>query len=527
MKIRRINSLCFSAKWLGVAFLVLVAGCIHNPVVLGPRDQTLIDRQFMEYPTGFGVKPIIVNLTAPTAICFDSQGTMFIAEGGGTIDDIEPHIFAYRPSAPPDKQVFNVYPIGRHIPFVKTGFQIYGPIGGMVASGGKLYVTHQTLDGNGEVTAFGYDGSHTPVVADIPACGDYKMGDICADDNGRLYFSVGAATNSGVVGLDNWQVGWVANHPEFCDVPYIPLKLQGYRFNSDNPLAGLFSGADIAVTGPFQAFDVGDNLHIPRPPNGKPTGAVYSISPQGGDLRVEAWGTHWARGIACGDFHRIYFTDEGTEARGTRPVVNDPDSVFQLVSRGSTGTWYGWPDYSRALEQIGQEKYQPPPQLLRGTGYHEISALIDEPTTGVTPPDKANWLKGVFPAQAGAAKLDIIPNTGPFKDFRGGLVVALFGDRAPFSTGGPDGLRLRRPTGFKVARVDLLTKEVTDFVYNTQLGAASDLGIEGRGLERPVDVKFGPDGALYILDFGRMYMKDGQEKVTPGSGRIWKVVPVG
>jgi glucose/arabinose dehydrogenase len=46
-------------------------------------------------------------------------------------------------------------------------------------------------------------------------------------------------------------------------------------------------------------------------------------------------------------------------------------------------------------------------------------------------------------------------------------------------------------------------------------------------LERPIDVKFGPDGALYILDYGQMYMKDGQEKVTPGTGRIWKVVPVG
>ncbi|MGA2232821.1 MAG: hypothetical protein ABSH22_18125, partial [Tepidisphaeraceae bacterium] len=458
MKESRIISIRALAKLLGLAFLALATGCIHNPVVLSERDQTLVDRRFMEYPTGFGVKPLIVNLTAPTAICFDSQGTMFIAEGGGTIEDLEPHIFAYKPSAPEGQQVFNIYPVGRHIPFVKTGFQIYGPVGGMVAVGGKLYVTHQNASGNGEVTAFGYDGSHTPVVSDIPARGDYKMGDICADENGRLYFTVGSATNSGVVGLDNWQVGWVAKHPEFCDVPFIPLKLQGYRFNSDNPLAGLFSGAEIAVTGPFQPFNVGDNLHIQRPANGKPTGAVYSISPQGGDLRVEAWGTHWARGIVCGDFHRIYFTDEGMEARGTRPVVNDPDAVFQLVGRGSMGTWYGWPDYSRELELIGEEKYQPPSQLLRNTGYQEIAALIDEQTTGLTAPDKANWLKGVFPAQAGAAKLDIIPNTGPFKNFSGGIVVALFGDRAPFSTGGPDGLRLSRPTGFKVARVDLLTK---------------------------------------------------------------------
>jgi glucose/arabinose dehydrogenase len=512
-------------RWLLAMALLLAGGCIGQPVVLPPRDQVAIDRTLMEYPPGFVVKPLMVNLTAPTALCFDSQGTMFVAEGGGTKDDLEPHIFGYRPGAPASQQLFDVYPVGRRIPFVPTGFQIKGPVGGMVAVGGKLFVTHQDGTGNGVVTAFGYDGSHTPVVSDIPARGDYKMGDISVDQNGRLYFTVGAATNSAVVGLDNWDAGWVRDHPEFCDVPYLPLKLQGYRFNSDNPLAGLFSGAAIAVTGPFQAFNVGDNLHIPRPANGKPTGAIYSISQSGGDLRVEAWGVRWPRGIICGDFHRVYFTDDGMEPRGTRPVLNDPDAVFQLFRRGFTATWYGWPDYSRELEPIGTDKYQPPPQLLRDTGYHEISALIDEQNTALAMPDKTNWLKGTFLSQAGAAKLDIVPSDGAFKEYRGGVIVALFGDHAPFSTGGPDGLALSRVTGYKVVRVDLVTKEVTDFVYNTRLGPASALGTQGRGLERPIDVKFGPDGALYILDYGQMVMKDGKESISRGTGRIWRVLP--
>jgi len=351
------------------------------------------------------------------------------------------------------------------------------------------------------------------------------MGDISVDRNGRLYFGVGSATNSGVVGLDNWDSDWVRKHQSFCDLPAVPIKLQGYRFNSDNPLAGLFSGADIAVTGPFQPFDEGDNLHIPAPATGKPTGAIYSVSQTGGDLRVEAWGIHWPRGIVTGDFHRIYFTDEGMEPRGTRPVLNDPDSVLQLVSRGYQASWYGWPDFSRDLEPIGQEKYQPPAQLLRGTGYQEISALIDQSTTALPVPDKANWLKGAFLPQAGAAKLAIVPSTGRFKEYRGGIIVALAGDRAPFSTGGPDGVALARPTGYKLVRVDLLTHQVTDFVRNTRLYPASVLGIRGRGLERPIDVKFGPDGDLYILDFGQMVMKGGRQQVTPGSGMIWRLVP--
>jgi glucose/arabinose dehydrogenase len=66
---------------------------------------------------------------------------------------------------------------------------------------------------------------------------------------------------------------------------------------------------------------------------------------------------------------------------------------------------------------------------------------------------------------------------------------------------------------------------VTDFVYNTRLAPASTLGISGRGLERPIDVKFGPDGDLYILDYGQMAMKHGQEQVNAGSGTIWRLVP--
>ena len=58
----------------------------------------------------------------------------------------------------------------------------------------------------------------------------------------------------------------------------------------------------------------------------------------------------------------LYFTDQGMELRGTRPIKDDPDVLFRFVP----GRWYGWPDYSRELEQIGEDKYQPPSQILRG-----------------------------------------------------------------------------------------------------------------------------------------------------------------
>jgi hypothetical protein len=40
-----------------------------------------------------------------------------------------------------------------------------------------------------------------------------------------------------------------------------------------------------------------------------------------------------------------------------------------------------------------------------------------------------------------------------------------------------------------------------------------------------MDVEFGPDGNLYILDFGRLQVKNGKEHVTAGTGRLLVVEP--
>ncbi|HEX2973818.1 MAG TPA: hypothetical protein VHP11_15910, partial [Tepidisphaeraceae bacterium] len=99
----------------------------------------------------------------------------------------------------------------------------------------------------------------------------------------------------------------------------------------------------------------------------------------------------------------------------------------------------------------------------------------------------------------------------------------LWGDQAPYDTGG---MKLVGPMGYKVVQVNVDGKEVKDFIRNTQAGPASKYDLGGRALERPVDVKFGPDGALYILDFGRMEMRGSRERVRGGTGRVFKLVGV-
>jgi glucose/arabinose dehydrogenase len=67
---------------------------------------------------------------------------------------------------------------------------------------------------------------------------------------------------------------------------------------------------------------------------------------------------------------------------------------------------------------------------------------------------------------------------------------------------------------------------VYDFVSNTRGLPAHLLGRDSRdALERPVDVKVGPDGAIYILDFGPMRVENGREKIPNGAGRIFRLGP--
>ncbi len=84
-------------------------------------------------------------------------------------------------------------------------------------------------------------------------------------------------------------------------------------------------------------------------------------------------------------------------------------------------------------------------------------------------------------------------------------------------------MKLVGPIGYKVVLVNVDNGQVEDFVRNTEQGPASRLSDDNPGLERPVDIKFGPDGAMYILDFGQMQMQGGKENIAPRTGKIFKL----
>ena len=519
------NSVRAPLLGLGLFVVALASGCVGGPTLLKPSDQTTIDRQLVEYPAGTELKPYITGLTAPTAIAFDNDGSLLIAEGG--VGEHTARIFGFKN----DGAYFEIYPRGRlpelpsipQLPFrLSTRFRIYPPIGGMVAAQGKVYVSHRDANDRGAITAFDYQGNHTTVVGDLPAHGDLAVTDIAVAGDGRLYFGIGSLTNSAVVGIDNMY--WLREHRDACDKPWGKLYLLGRRFDTINPFAGLFGGTDIAVTAPFQPFGMSIETVIPPAENGKPNAAIYSVNPNGGDLRVEAHGIRYPVGLAFSELGVLYVTNQGMKMRGTRPVKDDPDVMLRIFH----GQWYGWPDFSANLLPIRDPRFQPPVELIVKSGYRDLSFLIDHEASGLTAPTtNSNLLTAEFKPLAGAAKFDFAPASGSFSRLRQSgnvAIVALTGDRAPYDTGG---YKLAGPQGYKVVQVNLDERTVRDYIRNTREGPASSHdGHPGYALERPIDVKFGPDGALYILDFGRMEMKGANENVKAATGIVFKLVGI-
>jgi hypothetical protein len=83
------------------------------------------------------------------------------------------------------------------------------------------------------------------------------------------------------------------------------------------------------------------------------------------------------------------------------------------------------------------------------------------------------------------------------------------------------------PTGYKVVRVNMDNKKVSDFIHNTENVPGHRLKpANALALERPIDVKYNPvDNCLYILDFGQMRMRGGKMEVTAETGKIYRLVP--
>ena len=355
------------------------------------------------------------------------------------------------------------------------------PVNGLTYHHGMLIIAE---GGNpGRISRLVNEESWTVVLDNLPGLGNYHTNMVAVGPDGRYYFSQGAMTNLGVMGLDAYELGWLRQLPHDHDVPGCDLVLAGINVETANPLANEQPAR--ATTGAFMPFGAatlpGDTVAAGLPC----TAAVLSCASDGSELRLEAWGIRNAYGLGFLPDGRLLAVDQGSDDRGSRPIGNVPDLLFEVRS----DRWYGWPDF------IGDTPVTDPSfRPTRGPAPEFVLSNHDE-----LPPLATPLLK--FPVNTSATKFDVIPS-GRWK---GHLVVAMFGDEKPMTA--PSGPKVGRG----IARID-----PTDWSFHP---------IDAGPFVRPIDVRFDPsDHSLLVLDFGEFEMStDLRVEARSGSGKLWRL----
>jgi glucose/arabinose dehydrogenase len=448
------------------------------------RSSRRFDPADINLPDGYVAEVVASGLTAPVHVCFDPDGVAYVTESGHKSDSA-PRVVRVDPATGELRTVADLTDL-----WAKTGAAT-----GAAWHDGGLVVTNTDAVLRVDLES----GSVTELVTGLPGLGDHQTNHPVVGPDGRLYWGQGSATNMGVVGADNFGYEWLASHPGVCDVPAQDVELVGRNYEVPNvlgnPLTSVQSGAFV----PFGTSTTAGQVVSGAP---KANGAILSCMPDGTDLRVVAWGLRNPYGLAFAPDGRLFATEHGSDERGARFIVGDPDDLYEIHD----GAWYGWPDFASGI------RLDDPHWGDGGKGREPVLARFPDPD----PPKPITS----FESHAAANGLDFSRDEA--FGFVGQAFVALFGDLAPVTTA-----RQVVPAGFKVVRVDPVSRAVTDFAVNRVQGPASKL-FHG-GFERPSHCAFGPDAALYVVDFGqiKIAVEKGGIRMQQGTGALWRIRRVG
>lgn len=437
------------------------------------------------YP-GYKIEPVTTGLTFPTAVTVDDEGKLYVIEAGYSYGEVwsEP-------------KLFRVERDGKTTLIAKGPRN--GPWSGITFHNGAFYIAEGGELEGGRILRITKSGDITPIISGLPSFGDHHTNGPVIKD-GYVYFGLGTATNSGIVGEDNAEFGWLPRKKEFHDIPCKDIVLSGQNYTTSNLLTE--DPNDKATTGAFSPYGISTTAGqiikgiIPC------SGSVLRIPLQGGQPELVAWGFRNPFGLALSTDGKLYVTENGYDERGSRPVWGAGDVLWEI----KPGTWYGWPDFSTGKPISNDEEFKVPNK-------EPVKPLLQQLPN--TPPKPA----AIFGVHSSSNGLDFSRSSA--FGFSGEAFVAQFGDLAP------EAGKVLSPVGFKIVRVNVNTGVIRDFATNkgTKNGPASFLW--SGGLERPVSVKFDASGnVLYVVDFGIMKVTEKGPEPQTSTGVIWRITKI-
>jgi len=441
-----------------------------------------------------------------------------------------------------------------------NGFQADGPAIGLAFQhdfqGGRFFATDSNqgvrgAPGQGNNTSRIVEvglpaGTITTMVRGLPT-GDHPTEQILVKDN-WVYWSQGSATNSGVTGHDNGGGG--NQHEIACQ--QITLS-QNVWDSGDGHISSGYSNHGQARPGAVvPAFEGATS-------RGMCTGAILrtkigNASTMQNNIEPVAWGFRNPYGIRFSPKDHplkgeLMYSENGEDERGARPTNNSPDRIG-VARQNADGSpeWHGWPDRFGFLDST-QSVFNP-----KGSPADDNPALFaNKPVLPVLAffPQQPKAPLGLEPADVAAVGLDFVPNS-----FVGGIVkknAVLLSREGDFGFSQANGTP---EAGHDVELINFTGNSPTEltqlrFAFNCKQGdqrhdpdgtprcngeTEQAFVMQVRGINRPTTIRFGPDGAAYLVDYGAVRDPGNSDEGSrfhnpanaplvqiPGTGTIWKI----
>lgn len=493
---------------------------------ISQKSQRKVEATAVRVPDGTSIEAVHTGLSYPVGVTFDEEGTMYIAEAGG-------HTYGTKPGRAPEARILQQQTDGtlkilydRVVPMneiksKKSSEQmaegLIPPVTGVTYYEGKLYISHRSRYSTYDLKS----GEFKTIINGLPSWGEFlNAKPIFKED--KMYFFLSTQGNTGVIEKHWAEVINEFDKPETREVPGEDITLTGKNFWV--PTKNLTIVKDDSVeTGAYSPL--GEKTKAGQIVKGEKicNGAFFKCDPDGNNIERICWGLRSSFGYAFSPDGRLIATMNSANPMPPRGLYFDYEPVYEIVD----GEWYGWPDFFSGLP-ITDERF--------GVKKEERAFVL-------TPETHRKLLKGKSQPRQPLAKLGVhtaaqgmVFGRDDFGTDMNTILVAEFGaiipefkndseeqrqkKGFPSQESAPDGVEYNWP-GFKVQAVNLSDGKATDFIVNKDNlpSSVNDTG----GLERPLQLEWGPDGSLYIVDFGIVEFDDKGMNAHPFTGVVWKV----